>query len=89
MKQTSFTTFSLIADENMFLTQADMNVNIEERVLAKRVDLGKYDSVENWREISAEEAEEISRLKEEYLKELDEEAMAADSMECDDVPCEL
>lgn len=83
MKQTSFTTVSLIADENMFLTQADVNVNIEERVLAKRVDLGKYDSVENWREISAEEAEEISRLKEEAREFPDTQIYEELPPECD------
>lgn len=59
MKQKSFTTITLIADEDKFLTQASNSIEIQDRELHKVISLGKNDSPDNWIEISAEEAEQL------------------------------
>lgn len=65
MKQNTFTTQILTAEDNHYLTQADDNVEILQRIVADTVALGKYDSPENWKEITKEEADEILRQQEE------------------------
>ena len=56
MKSEQFTTTILEAEEGHFLTQAK-DVDIKDRIIASKIALGKYDSAENWKEISSEEAE--------------------------------
>lgn len=58
MTQEEFTTIILQADAEHLLTQAS-DVAINERVVVERVALGRYDSAENWREITLAEAAEI------------------------------
>lgn len=65
MKQESFTV--LFAEDDKYLTQvADMDIN--ERVIGRTVALGKNDTPENWREISAEEKKYYDQLKEDAIK---------------------
>lgn len=56
------------ADNGKFLTQSD-DVDIKDRVIATSVALGKNDSMLNWREISATEAENYRKEQEASLKE--------------------
>ena len=73
MVQESFTTIILTPSEGFFLTQIDENIDINERIVASQVALGRYDKPENWKEISSEEAEEIKNLQEEARrKEMEE-----------------
>ena len=68
MKQSSFTTIVLKTEnEDGYLTNAN-DVLIENRVLARMIALGKNDSVENYIEISADQAEEYKKAQEEARK---------------------
>ncbi len=60
MKQTSFTTTILKADNGKYLTQT-ASVDIRERIIAKEVALGKNDVPANWREISDAEKDMYER----------------------------
>lgn len=62
MKQETFTTIVLHAEEGKFLTQA-ADVPIEARVIGTTIALGKNDSPENWKEISAYKAKMYEREK--------------------------
>lgn len=73
MKQSVYEVPVLEPEEGNFLTQADDNVSIANRIIGKRVYLGINDSAESWKEISAEEAEEIRKLKEEEFAKLNEQ----------------
>ena len=67
MIQEQFTTVILKCDEEHRLTQVE-EVDIKDRITASVVALGKNDSVDNWKEITIEEANEYERLKEEAMK---------------------
>ncbi len=60
MLQESFTTVILKADKSHKLTQVG-DIDFKERIISETVALGRYDSAENWREITNEEAEEYLR----------------------------
>lgn len=59
MKQEEFKTIVLTAGEGMYLTQTEAPENIEEAMVVTTVALGRHDSPENWKEITAAEAEEL------------------------------
>lgn len=59
-----FKTIVIKASEGKFLTNAN-EVEITERIIATTIALGKFDSADNYKEISAQEAEEYKRLQEE------------------------
>ena len=58
----------IVADDNKFLHRKDSDIIVSD------VFLGKYDSIENWEEITKEEAEKIiesyEKAKEEELQSL-------------------
>lgn len=60
MIQTEFTTIILKAEEGKYLTQVE-DVDVTRRLIASEIALGKHDSAENYREITAAEAEVIRR----------------------------
>lgn len=64
MKQETFTTIIIEAEEGKYLTQASSDTPIAQRVCATKIALGRNDSPENWVEITAEQAKEIEGLKE-------------------------
>lgn len=53
-----FNTTVITADEGKYLTQS-FDLDIENRVIATTVALGKNDSVDNWKEITKEEGNTI------------------------------
>lgn len=59
MKQTKGTPKILTADEGMKLTQADESTTLSDRIVTQRVYLAVNDSADNWKEITAAEAEAI------------------------------
>lgn len=67
MKQEQFTTIIIESDEGNFLTQS-ADVDILKRIICKKVALGRNDSPNNWREISAKEADEFERERTEAEK---------------------
>lgn len=74
MVQESFTTIVLKSNEGCFLTQVE-DVNIEKRIVATVVALGKYDAPENWREITKEEADEYNKQRQEAIEAKNAEMM--------------
>ena len=64
----------LVADEGKRLHRKDTDVIVGD------VFLGKYDSVDNWEEITKEEADALlERLKQEELARMEEEAKAEEA----------
>lgn len=61
MKTSNFTTVILKADANCFLTNADPETDILDRIVADTIAIGKYDSAENYIEIDAETAEQYRK----------------------------
>jgi hypothetical protein len=53
-----FNTTVITAEEGKYLTQS-FDLDIENRVIATTVALGKNDSVDNWKEITKEEGNTI------------------------------
>ncbi len=68
MKTNQFTTIVIEADENMYLTQAN-DVDIKDRIVASRIALGKFDSVDNYKEISKAEGDAIKAEQENLIEE--------------------
>ena len=60
----------IVADDNKFLHRKDSDIIVTD------VFLGKFDSIENWEEITKEEAEKII---ESYKKAKEEEAKAEEA----------
>lgn len=71
MKSETFTTVVINADENKYLTQV-ADVELKDRIIAKTIALGKFDSAENYKEISQEEGDQLKADKEKLIKELAE-----------------
>ena len=68
MKQNEFKTIVIAAEDGKYLTQSS-EVELSERVIASTIALGKYDNVNNWKEITKEEGDEIRKQQEEARKE--------------------
>lgn len=62
MQQKEFTITILTASQGCMLTQ-NGEVDIKERIVTHRVALGIHDSVDNWKEISADEGAELESQK--------------------------
>lgn len=63
----------IVADDNKFLHRKDSDIIVTD------VFLGKFDSIENWEEITKEEADSIlERLKQEELERMEEERIKAE-----------
>lgn len=73
MTQTDYTTRVISADPGSFLTQAG-DAPIPDRAVTETVYLAATDSPENWREITAKEAEEILTAQREAAEAAAEEA---------------
>lgn len=67
MVQNEFRTTVIAAEEGKYLTQS-FEVDIENRVVASTIALGKNDTVENWKEITKEEADTIREQQAEAQK---------------------
>lgn len=63
----------IVADEGKFLHRKDSDIIVSD------VFLGKFDSIDNWEEITKEEADAIlERIKEEELARMEEERLKAE-----------
>lgn len=68
MKSNEFTTIILEAEDNHYLTQTDETIELRDRIVATRIALGKYDSPDNWKEITKEEADAIKAEQEKLIE---------------------
>lgn len=82
MVTSSYTTIVLTAAEGCYLTQANSE-DIRAAVITERVYLANTDSPDNWREITAAEADDIKAQQERLLKE-DEQQAAVDNQQQDE-----
>lgn len=76
MVTSSYTTIVLTAAEGCYLTQANC-ADIRAAIITERVYLANTDSPGNWREITAEQADNIKAEQERLLAE-DEQQAAVD-----------
>ena len=76
MVTSSYTTIVLTAAEGCYLTQANC-ADIRTAIITDRVYLANTDSPDNWREITAEQADDIKAQQAALLAE-DEQQAAAD-----------
>lgn len=68
MVTSSYTTIVLTAAEGCYLTQANCD-DIRAAIITERVYLANTDSPDNWREITAEQADSIKAEQERLVKE--------------------
>lgn len=68
MKSNSFTTIIIEAEDNHYLTQSSDSVEVKDRIIATRIALGKYDSADNYKEITKAEGDAIKMEQEELNK---------------------
>ena len=68
MVTSSYTTIVLTAAEGCYLTQANCE-DIRAAIITERVYLANTDSPDNWREITAAEADDIKAQQERLVKE--------------------
>lgn len=61
MRQTSYTTRVMRADEGRYLTQADGSIADKDRIVTDTVYLAVNADPADWREITADEADRIRR----------------------------
>ena len=64
MKISQLSATFLEADENKYITQIDETVELKDRIVATKLALGKYDSADNYKEITKEEGDAIKAEKE-------------------------
>lgn len=76
METKQFTTTIITAAEGKSLTQADNDLDIRQRVIAKLVAIGANDTPDNWVEITAEQADAYRAEQEAAAAKADEEANA-------------
>lgn len=69
MIQSTYSVIILQPSEGQTLTQST-DVEIQDRILSKKIFLAVNDKPENWKEITDAEAEEIRIAQEKYAKEL-------------------
>lgn len=72
MIQSNYTVVVLEPSEGYTLTQS-AEVEVQNRILSKKVFLAVNDSSSNWKEITDTQADEIRVAQEEYAKELKKE----------------
>ncbi len=68
MKSNSFTTIIIEADDNCYLTQT-ADVELKDRMVASKIALGKFDSPENYKEITKEEGDAIKAEQEKLSRD--------------------
>lgn len=69
MKTNEYKTTIITAADGKYITNADDNVDIKDRLIATSIALGKFDSVDNYKEITKEEADELKAAQEKAQKE--------------------
>ena len=68
MTTENYSSVIIKAKEGFYITEVD-SIDIQNRTIATAVALGTNDSADNYKEITAEEADEFKRLQDEATKE--------------------
>lgn len=68
MKTNEYKTTIITAADGKYITNAD-DIDIKDRLIATSIALGKFDSVDNYKEITKAEADELKAAQEKAQKE--------------------
>ena len=69
MTSENYSSVIIKAKEGFYITEVDDSMGSQNRTIATAVALGTNDSADNYKEITAEEADELKRLQDEASKE--------------------
>ena len=69
MTSENYSSVIIKAKEGFYITEVDDSIDITKRIIATAVALGTNDSADNYKEITAEEADELKRQQDEARKE--------------------
>ena len=69
MTTENYSSVIIKSKEGFYITEVDDSIAIQNRTIATAVALGTNDSADNYKEITAEEANELKRLQDEARKE--------------------
>ena len=69
MTTENYSSVILKANEGFYITEVDDSIVIQNRTIATAVALGTNDSADNYKEITADEANELKRQQDEARKE--------------------
>lgn len=69
MTSENYSSIIIKAKEGFYITEVDDSIDIQNRTIATAVALGTNDSADNYKEITADEANELKRLQDEARKE--------------------
>lgn len=69
MTSENYSSIIIKAKEGFYITEVDDTIDIQNRTIATAVALGTNDSADNYKEITANEADELKRQQDEARKE--------------------
>lgn len=69
MTSENYSSVIIKAKEGFYITEVDDSIDIQNRTIATAVALGTNDNADNYKEITADEADELKRLQDEARKE--------------------
>lgn len=69
MTSENYSNVIIKAKEGFYITEVDDTIDITKRTIATAIALGTNDSADNYKEITAEEADELKRQQDEARKE--------------------
>lgn len=69
MTSENYSSVIIKAKEGFYITEVDDSIDIQNRTIATAIALGTNDSADNYKEITADEADELKRLQDEARKE--------------------
>ena len=69
MTSENYSSVIIKSKEGFYITEVDDSIDIQNRTIATAIALGTNDSVDNYKEITAEEADELKKMQDEARKE--------------------
>lgn len=69
MTSENYSSVIIKAKEGFYITEKDDSVDIKKRIIATAIALGTNDNADNYKEITAEEADELKRQQDDARKE--------------------
>lgn len=67
MEKLQYTTVIIKAAEGHYITNVSDDIDIKDRIIATSIALGKFDSADNYKEITSEEAEALKQQQTEIM----------------------
>ena len=69
MTSENYSSVIIRANEGYYITDVDDSIDIQNRTIATAIAIGTNDSADNYKEITADEADELKRQQDEARKE--------------------